>query len=481
MAPKRGLEEYDAKRDFEKTPEPPARKPRRTRATQQPRFVVQEHHARALHWDLRLERDGVLVSWAVPKGIPRDPKRNNLAVHTEDHPMEYLSFEGDIPTGEYGAGSMQVWDRGTYETHKWSDREVMVTFHGERLHGRYVLFHTRDNQWMIHRMDPPDDGGVADPPPDLRPMSATLGKGPPKGDGWAWELKWDGIRALGYVDGGRLRLVTRNGNEVTHRYPELRKLGEALGARDAVLDGEIVTFDEQARPSFERLQQRMHVDNDAAIRRLVHEVPVVYVLFDVLWLDGRSTMERPYAERRALLTELGLTGPSWQTPPNEVGDGSATIAVSKQFALEGVVAKRVDSIYEPGKRSHAWIKVKNVMRQEFVVGGWQPGEGGRSGSIGSLLLGYYDAEGALHYAGRAGSGLSGASIAELTRLFDRCPRDTSPFDKGRVPKGAQFVEPVLVVEVKFTEWTSAGIIRQPTFLGVRPDKDPHDVVREIPS
>jgi bifunctional non-homologous end joining protein LigD len=205
------------------------------------------------------------------------------------------------------------------------------------------------------------------------------------------------------------------------------------------------------------------------------------VLFDLLWADGHSLMDRPYEERRAALLDLGLTGASWQTPPHEVGDGGATLEVSKRFGLEGVVGKRIDSRYEQGKRSGAWVKVKNVMRQEFVVGGWQPGEGGRTGSIGSLLLGYYDDDGKLAYAGKAGSGLSGASITELTQLFERCARDTNPFEAGpKVPKGVHFVDPVLVVEVKFTEWTSAGNIRQPTFLGTRPDKDPHDVVREIP-
>jgi bifunctional non-homologous end joining protein LigD len=470
-----GIDEYNRKRDFESTPEPRGRRARKK--SDAPRFVVQEHHARSLHWDLRLERDGVLVSWAVPKGIPTDPKRNNLAVHTEDHPLEYLTFEGDIPQGEYGGGAMRVWDRGTYDTEKFDDREVMVTFHGERVRGKYVLFQTRGDQWMIHRMDPPEDPGRAAPPQNLRPMYATLAKTPPKTSGWAWELKWDGIRALCYVDGGRIRLFTRNGNEVTHRYPELRKLGETLGAHEAVLDGEIVAFDDTGRPSFELLQRRMHVESDSVIRRLVREVPVVYVLFDVLWDDGHSTMTLPYEERRARLQSLGLTGTSWQTPPHEVGDGNATIDVSKQFGLEGVVAKRLDSVYEPGRRSAAWVKVKNVMRQEFVVGGWQPGEGGRTGSIGSLLVGYYDDD-TLVYAGKVGSGLSGASIAELKRLFERCARDTSPFAAGRVPKGVRFVEPVLVVDVKFTEWTSAGNIRQPTFLGVRPDKDPAEVVRE---
>ena len=472
------LAAYDAKRDFAVTPEPKGAKPR-TRKAKALRFVVQEHHARALHWDLRLERDGVLASWAVPKGIPVDPKKNHLAVHTEDHPLEYLTFHGEIPQGEYGGGEMAVWDTGTYETEKWSDREVMVVFHGERVTGKYVLFQTRGNQWMIHRMDPPADPTRRAAPTDLVPMSATLAKQAPPGTNWAYELKWDGIRALGYGDGGRIRFVSRNGNEVTHRYPELRKLGEAIGARDLILDGEIAAFDDAGRPSFEKLQQRMHVEGDAAIRRLVTDVPVAYILFDLLWLDGHSLMEMPYEERRAQLVALGLNGPNWQTPPNEVGDGTAIIAVSKQFGLEGVMAKRLDSIYEPGKRSRAWLKLKNRMRQEFVVGGWQPGEGGRTGSIGSLLVGYYDGDD-LVYAGKAGSGLSGATIRELERLFARCERETSPFARGRVPKGVRFVEPMLVVEVEFTEWTSVGNIRQPTFLGTREDKDPRAVVREIP-
>jgi bifunctional non-homologous end joining protein LigD len=476
VARKRDLDEYAAKRDFSATPEPKGAKPAPRRKKKEPRFVVQEHHARALHWDLRLERDGVLASWAVPKGIPRDPKRNHLAVQTEDHPLEYLTFRGDIPQGEYGGGQMTIWDSGTYETLKWDDREVMIVFRGERVQGKYVLFQTRGNQWMIHRMDPPSDPAAGAPPADLRPMGATPSKTPPTGDGWAWELKWDGIRALGYVDGGRLRLVTRNGNEVTHRYPELRRLAESIGARDVVLDGEIVTFDENSRPSFERLQRRMHVESDSTIRRLVNEVPVTYVLFDLLWLD-QSLMELPYEQRRARLVELGLNGPSWQTPPNELGDGSATLDVSKRFGLEGVVAKRVDSRYEPGTRSRAWVKVKNSMRQEFVVGGWQPGEHGRTGSIGSLLVGYYDGDD-LVYAGKVGSGLSGPVITELEKLFARCARDDSPFARGRMPKGVRFVEPVLVVEVRFTEWTSTGIIRQPSFLGTRTDKDPKDVVRE---
>jgi bifunctional non-homologous end joining protein LigD len=483
------LAEYQAKRDFAATPEPAGIRAATT--PDAPRFVVQEHRARALHWDLRLERDGVLASWAVPKGIPADPRKNHLAVRTEDHPLEYLTFAGDIPSGQYGAGTMQVWDTGTYEVHKFEPEEVQVTLHGTRVHGRYVLFHTRDKDWMIHRMDPPEDPEREIAPEGLRPMNATLGTRPPTGDSWAWELKWDGIRALAYVDGGRIRLFTRNGNEVTHRYPELRGLGNAIGPRDAafgprdaVLDGEMVALDENGRPSFELLQSRMHVESANVIRRLAGEVPAVYMVFDLLWLDGHSLMSLPYRERRARLLELDLTGSSWQAPPHEVGDGAATREVSERFGLEGVVAKRLDSIYEPGRRSRQWIKIKYTTRQEFVVGGWLPGERGRSGTVGSLLVGYYEGEGnarVLRYAARVGSGLRGADLEYLDRALAELVRPTSPFATGSTPKGARWVEPDLVVDVRFTEWTNSGGLRAPVFLGYRTDKPAIEVERERPA
>jgi bifunctional non-homologous end joining protein LigD len=425
-----------------------------------------------LHWDLRLEHDGVLLSWAVPKGIPPTPERNHLAVHTEDHPLEYLTFEGDIPQGEYGGGSMRVWDTGTYELHKLEPREVIVTLHGQRVDGKYVLFQTRGKNWMIHRMDPPQDPERRSPPPDLEPMYATLVHEPPTGEGWAWELKWDGVRALGYVDGGRLRLVSRNGNDVTRRYPELRALGGLLGARDAVLDGEVAAFDDAGRPDFQRLQRRMHVESESAIRRLAQEVPVTYVLFDLLWLDGHSRMELPYIERREELLALGLVGPSWQTPPHELGDGAATIEVSKRFGLEGVVAKRVDSPYRPGKRTREWLKWKIQMRQEFVVGGYTHGEGRRGGGIGALLIGYYNDDGVLQYGGKVGTGFTEAELERLAALLEPLRRETSPFGAGRPPRDAVWVEPAVVVEVRFSEWTSGGAVRHPAYLFV------HTFVRE---
>jgi bifunctional non-homologous end joining protein LigD len=325
-----------------------------------------------------------------------------------------------------------------------------------------------------------EDKGRTRPPNDLRPMMATLAAKPPTDEGWAWELKWDGVRALGYVQSGDIRLVSRNGIEVTHRYPELRPLAEAIGGRQAVLDGEIVAFDERGRPSFQRLQRRMHVEDASRVRSLAHEVPAVYVLFDVLWLDGASTMELPYERRRELLLDLALEGSSWRTPPHELGDGSATIETSRAFELEGVIAKRLGSRYEQGRRSRAWLKIKQQLRQEFVVGGWQSGEGARAGTIGSLLIGYYDG-GVLHYAGRVGSGLSQDTITELEALLAEHASDHNPFAAGRPPKDAHWADPVIVIEVRFSEWTAGDAVRHPTFLGIRYDKDPTEVVREVPT
>ena len=473
------LDEYHAKRDFDATPEPAGVAEGAAVGADRARFVVQEHHARALHWDLRLEHDGVLLSWAVPKGIPSTPKKNHLAVHTEDHPLEYLDFEGDIPDGNYGAGSMRVWDRGEYELHELRDDKVVATFYGTRVQGRYALFQTDGRNWMIHRMDPPSDPGRAPVPSDIRPMLATPTAKVPTGDGWAWEMKWDGVRCLATVEGGRVRLANRRGGDITRRYPELRALGEALGSTEVVLDGELVVFD-GARPDFQLMQRRMHVENEREIRRLSTELPAVFVIFDLLWLDGHSTMPLPYTERRRFLLDLQLSGPAWQSPPHEVGDGAATIAVTEQFGLEGVVAKRLDAPYEPGRRSRAWMKWKRLLQQEFVVGGWMPGTNARTGQIGSLLVGYYDREDgeSLHYAGRVGTGFTQAELDRLGAKLEPLRRASSPF-AGKVPAKAEFVEPVLVVEVRFTEWTAGGSIRQPVYLGERTDKAATEVVREL--
>jgi bifunctional non-homologous end joining protein LigD len=467
------LDPYRAKRDFQRSPEPAGETAAAAEAA--PRFVVQEHSARAMHWDLRLEHDGVLASWAVPKGIPPDPRRNHLAVRTEDHPLEYLDFHGDIPEGSYGAGTMRIWDRGTYEPHKFRDDEVMVTLHGERVHGRYVLFRTRGKDWMIHRMDPPEDPDREPMPEDVKPMLARSGPLLPEDGRWAYEIKWDGVRAIGYAEGGRLRLASRNGRDITPRYPELRALGRALGAREAVLDGEVVAFDADGRPSFQRLQGRMHLTGEHAVRRLAEREPVTYVIFDLLFLDGHSLMALPYAERRERLAALQLAGPTWQTPAHHVGDGAALLQATGAQGLEGVLAKRLDSPYAPGRRSQGWVKVKNYRRADVVIGGWLPGEGNRAGRIGALLVGYREGE-ELRYAGRVGTGFTQAELERLQARLAPLERPTSPFAGRRPPRNAHFVEPELVCTVEYSEWTQARTLRQPSYKGLRDDVDPEDVV-----
>ena len=311
MAPRK-LEQYRAKRDFEATSEPAGVTDDDARGGGEHRFVIQEHHATRLHWDLRLEHEGVLASWAIPNGIPPSPSENRLAVHTEDHPLEYLDFEGEIPAGEYGAGTMRVWDHGTFETHLWTDKKVEITFHGERLSGRYGLFpigkgKEAEKDWMIHRMDPPADPDRVPMPDRILPMLADASPELPRDESrWSFEVKWDGVRALAYVQPGRLRLESRNLREITDGYPEVRGILRDLGMRQAVFDGELITFDEKGRPSFERLQRRMHVTSPSAVRRLAASTPVVYAIFDLLHLDGHDLMGRPYSERRAALEALEL-------------------------------------------------------------------------------------------------------------------------------------------------------------------------------
>jgi bifunctional non-homologous end joining protein LigD len=479
------LRSYRAKRDFEATAEPSGGESSAEDdggAESKPTFVVQEHHARRLHWDFRLERDGVLVSWAVPRGIPEDPKRNNLAVHVEDHPLDYGGFEGEIPKGNYGAGQVTIWDHGTYDTEKWQmdgpKKEVMVVLHGQRLHGRYVLFQTKDDNWMIHRMDPPEDPGREEMPDRVEPMLARLADDVPKPDSaWAFEFKWDGIRAIAYSEGGTLRLQTRKLEDVTRRYPELRGLAGALGSRTAVLDGEIVALGPNGVPSFEQLQQRMGLTAESEVRRKMKEVPVIYMIFDVMYLDGHRLFDVPYAERRARLLDLGLAGPSWQTPEHRVGDGEAMLQGSQAAGLEGVMAKRRDSRYEPGKRTSAWLKVKNHMAQELVIGGWADGEGKRRGLPGALLVGYWE-DGDFVYAGKVGTGFTEEMLEKLARLLAPLARESSPFTVGKPPRGVHFVEPKLVGEFRFAEWTKGGQLRAPVFKGLRDDKDPREVVRE---
>jgi bifunctional non-homologous end joining protein LigD len=481
VAKKKLLGEYERKRDFAASPEPAPK--RRGGKRGSPRFVVQEHSARRLHWDLRLEHDGVAASWAIPNGIPEDPAENRKAVRTEDHPLEYLSWEGEIPAGEYGAGTMEIWDTGTYELEKWEPEKVMVEFHGERLRGRYALFRAGKaaQDWMIHRIDPP--ARERDPfPEDVVPMLAKLAKLPDDEEGWGVEVKWDGVRALAYCRPGRLELRTRNLNDVTSQYPEVRRLARQLGSRDAVLDGELVAFDAEGRPSFERLQQRMHLTSEAVVRRRMQDYPVVYVVFDLLYFDGHDLTGEPYSRRREILEGLGLEGEAWQTPGHSVGHAAELLAASREQGLEGVMLKRLDSVYAPGKRTGAWLKVKNVSRQEMVIGGWTPGEGRRANQLGALLVGYFERDGGepvLRFGGKVGTGFTDDDLTALAARLAPLERKTSPFGAGpKPPKNARFVEPALLAEVEFREMTREGILRHPAYKGLRADKAATEVELE---
>ncbi|HEY0936583.1 MAG TPA: non-homologous end-joining DNA ligase [Trebonia sp.] len=478
------LAEYRGKRDPARTTEPyPADQSAESRsggtAASGGIFVVQEHHARRLHWDFRLERDGVLVSWAVPKGIPDDPAANHLAVHTEDHPLDYAGFSGEIPRGEYGGGRVTIWDQGTYEVVKWTGREVKVNLYGTRVSGGYVLFATGGKNWMIHRERLPL-------PAALVPMLATPGRHPGRDlAAWAVEMKWDGVRALAFIEDGRLRLLSRTGKDITATYPEVAGLGRAVGHKQALLDGEVVALS-GGRPDFEALQPRMHVSSPAQAIRLAEQTPVTYLAFDLLQLDGRPLGGLPYAERRQVLETVVPNTGTWQCPPAFPGeDLDAVQSVSVASGLEGVVIKRLDSVYEPGARSSSWLKLKNVLAQEVVVAGWKPGQGNRAGLIGSLLVGVYGEAAAgrrgLLYCGHVGTGFTDQTLRMLTRQLEPLRRPDRPFD-GPVPpeyaRPAVWVEPRLVIEVVFGRWTRAGRMIAPAYRGLRDDRDPADVVRE---
>ena len=469
------LQAYRDKRDAARTPEP-VPPPGAPPGAEAPggAFVIQEHHARRLHWDFRLERDGVLVSWALPKGVPDDPAVNHLAVHTEDHPLEYGRFEGEIPRGEYGAGAVTIWDHGRYETLKWAPSEVKVVLHGQRVTGGYVLFQTKGNQWMIHRERLALPGA-------MRPMLAVTGPAPRDPGNWALEMKWDGVRALAYIERGQVRLMSRTERDITVAYPELARLGAATIHKQLLLDGEIVVFGEGGWPEFEALQPRMHVSSASQAALLAGQTPVTYLVFDLLQLDGRSLLDLEYTQRRALLEDLALAGPYWQTPPwFPGGDFGAVRSVSLEHGMEGVVAKRLDSRYVPGVRTGSWRKIKNVRTQEAVVAGYKPGKGNRTGQVGSLLIGVNDASG-LIYAGHVGTGFTDETLRLLGDQLRPLRRPDSPFD-GPVPpehaRPAVWVEPRLVIQVSFDRWTKAGRMRAPVYKGLRDDIDPADVIRE---
>ncbi len=465
------LEDYRRRRDPKRTPEPFGSKKRE----KQPIFVVQRHAARRLHYDFRLELDGALASWAVPKGVPLEPGEQRLAVHVEDHPLEYATFEGEIPAGQYGAGAVEIWDTGTYELlERKRDGGLTVRLHGKRLDGTWALVPARLNgdekNWLILRKR---DEGARPERRTYAPMLATLADAVPEGRGWLYEVKWDGYRAIATIRGGELTLTSRNGNDLTARFPTVaRAVAEAVKSPDGVLDGEVCALDEQGRPSFSAMQQ----GKDGT--------PIVYYVFDVLELEGTPLVDLPLTERRKKLEQL-LDRRARTVRASEVfDDGQALLEAVQQQGLEGIIAKRADSRYAVGKRSRDWLKLKGRGRQEFVIVGYTRGSGRRERSFGSLVLAV-DRGGELAWVGNVGTGFNEAEIERLCKLFEPLRRDTSPLaNVPKMPKVRKsdvvWLEPKLVAEVAFAEWTHDSHLRAPVYLGLREDKEPEEVRRELP-
>ena len=514
----RSLSEYQRKRDFSKTSEPKGAPD----ASGGNRFVVQKHWATRLHYDFRLEMEGVLVSWAIPKGPTLNPAERRLAAHVEDHPVSYYDFEGTIPKGEYGGGTVMVWDWGTYALEESTPAEslrrgeVKFRLNGVRLTGRYALVRTRsDKDWLLIKKkdeaaDPSFDiqhfdtsvktgrtkeeieqgqdavwssrrdaggGGLINlanaekgpMPRTLEPMKAQLVDAAFDDDRWLFEVKWDGIRLVSFIDNGKVSLQTRAGRIVDDEYPQLQAVSRLVNAKQAVLDGEIVALDEEGRPSFQLLQNRGKEPH-----------PMQYVVFDIVYLDGQRLFRVPLEDRKRLLRDIVRDSDLLKYSEHVLGEGKAFFKAAQQKQLEGIVAKLRDSPYQPGMRSSAWLKIKAVRQQEVVIGGFTEPRGGRR-HFGALIVGVYE-DGKFVYAGHVGGGFDERSLESLAKLMKPLIVKTSPFS-GEPPRGNEkptWVRPKLVAEVKFAEWTRDGVMRQPVFLGLRDDVDPREVRRKLP-
>ena len=470
------MTEYQRKRDFKRTPEP---KGKIIPAPPAPRYVVHRHHASRLHWDVRLEMHGVLASWAVPHGPPLEPGTKRLAVHTVDHPIDYLTFHGVIPDG-YGAGTMTIWDEGTYDllldkTGKTGRGEYKVRFHGRRLTGEYVIVQTsahegRDWLMIMHGTPPADDPLLA----KVEPMLATSADEPFDSPHFTFEPKWDGVRTLAFVDGGDVRLQTRNLLDCTKQYPEATGVAEALtGGYQAILDGEIVALDASGAPSFQRLQPRMHLRDESAVSRLRKSVPVIYEVFDLLYLDGADLTTQPLRERRRLLEAALQPMGAIRLSEGFPGTGIALFNAARERGLEGIVAKRLDAPYTHG-RSAAWVKIKAQRSMECVIGGWTAGQGGRQSTLGALIVGVYR-DGALVPVGNVGTGFDDKTLSELLLTLKEQQSPSSPFAVApKADRPATWCFPTLVCEVRFTELTRDGTMRHPAYLGLRSDIDPRE-------
>lgn len=513
-----GLQEYHRKRDFKKTAEPKGKTERQGGPGL--RFVIQKHDASRLHYDLRLEMEGVLRSWAVPKGPTLRTEEKRLAVQVEDHPLDYGDFEGTIPKGQYGAGSVIVWDRGTYQADgdpvaAWKKGRLEFTLEGDKLKGRWMLIamkgpRYKGNEWLFFKKrdeHSKDDGveiteerpesvlsgkkidemGAQDSqwhtrieraledrgikkqrrkpfPERIQPMLATLVEEAFDNDDWIFEIKYDGIRTLAYKDGPKVQLLSRNQNVVTTRYPELVAELAALPAEQAVLDGEICALDDSGVPRFQLLQPRMHVNNKKQIERLVEDVPVVYFVFDLLYCNGFDLTALPLTSRKEVLEQVVESRGRLVFSEHITGQGRSFLDVCAARNLEGIVAKRAASAYQQ-KRSRDWLKIKCIQQSSFIIGGWTPPAGGRK-HLGALLLGQYDDDGKLRYVGRVGTGFDADRLTDMISRLKKLEQAKPPFDNPPAIKGAHWTRPELRCRVKFNEWTREGNLRAPVYLGL---------------
>jgi bifunctional non-homologous end joining protein LigD len=479
---------YNEKRRFDETTEPPAEvfKGDVDPGTARPgkTFVIHQHHATRLHFDLRLEmmngKTPVLVSWAVPKNLPLKAGKMHLAVHVEDHPFEYGSFSGSIPKGNYGGGEVRIFDSGTYEVLEQEPGKLSFRLNGTRANGVWHIFQTKrdsEKNWLVRLRA--DERGEPDPVPTLSPMMATLVQDAFDDDDWIFEPKWDGVRAIATCE-DQTFLLSRNRNDITIQYPELAKLHERLVCFDAIVDGEIVAM-HQGRPSFERLQSRINLQNERDIARIATQIPVSFVAYDLLYLDGRSLLKTPLEERKELLDELVVVSDNVQVSPYVRGDGTTLYEAACAQNLEGIVAKKLGTSYRPGKRGKDWLKVKTTKEADLVIGGWSKGEGSRSASFGSLLVGAYSENG-LRFVGAVGTGFSEKTMESLLPQLQELATDEMPFSEdprtmgtgrfGKPIKDPVWVRPDLITRVEFRELTSTGRLRAPSFKGLRSDLDP---------
>ena len=484
--------DYAAKRRFDETPEPQPEVPGDVdpgTATPGETFMIHQHHATRLHYDLRLEmlngRTPVLVSWAVPKNLPIVTGKANLAVHVEDHPFEYGKFSGTIPKGNYGAGEVRIFDKGTYEVLEQDPGKLTFRLHGERLRGVWHLFKTTpkkgakpdEKNWLVRLRA--WEGPERDELPPLAPMMATLIKEPFDDDRWVFEPKWDGVRALAFCTKEETALFSRNANDITATYPELAKLHDRLVCLDAVIDGEIVAM-KGGKPSFETLQARINLHNARDIEKAAQAIPVSMIAFDLLYLDGRSLLNEPLETRKELLSQLVVENEQISVSPVVEGAGTDLFETAKEMQLEGIVGKKLGCPYRPGKRAREWVKVKTIYDADVVIGGWSRGEGQRSSSFGSLMVGAYSDDG-LRYVGNVGTGFNQKLLAELLPMLEELETDEMPFvvdprktGGGKTIRGPRWVRPERVAVVEFRELTSGGRLRAPAFIRLRDDKDPED-------